>query len=258
MTPDLTPTQQTALDRHRAFRQSIARKAAELAAARAVTKTARPPVKAVKPEALPAEPDPPRTFRPPMIWPVIPDLEQYHPPLSYRVADVQDAVCKYYGVSKLDLQSRRRLDVVVYPRHVAMYLAKHLSNRSFPDIGRRFGGRDHTTVLHAVRKVERLLLKDENLAFEVAQLIEAITGQQDVPVTTSKQRSSSGDEEMKVTLFANVYRPFAGSCGHIYESKELADQMAAQERLACVEFFAEVPAPGETNADSSIDDETRG
>jgi chromosomal replication initiator protein len=56
---------------------------------------------------------------------------------------------------------------VVRPRQVAMYLAKTLTLRSLPEIGRRFGGRDHTTVLHAVRKIENLVNKDSSLAGEI-------------------------------------------------------------------------------------------
>jgi chromosomal replication initiator protein len=59
---------------------------------------------------------------------------------------------------------------VVRPRQVAMYLAKTLTLRSLPEIGRRFGGRDHTTVLHAVRKIEGLVAKDVALSEEVESL----------------------------------------------------------------------------------------
>jgi chromosomal replication initiator protein len=58
-----------------------------------------------------------------------------------------------------------------------MYLAKKLTPRSLPEIGRRFGGRDHSTVLHAVRKIEELLLTDEHLAREVALLVRLIEQQ---------------------------------------------------------------------------------
>ena len=69
--------------------------------------------------------------------------------------------------------SSRRTANVVRPRQIAMYLAKTLTLRSLPEIGRRFGGRDHTTVLHAVRKIESLIGQDTSLAAE----IEAIKGQ---------------------------------------------------------------------------------
>ena len=63
--------------------------------------------------------------------------------------------------------SSRRTANVVRPRQVAMYLAKTLTLRSLPEIGRRFGGRDHTTVLHAVRKIENLVHNDAALAEEI-------------------------------------------------------------------------------------------
>jgi chromosomal replication initiator protein len=73
-------------------------------------------------------------------------------------------------VSRADLLSSRRTANVVRPRQVAMYLAKTLTLRSLPEIGRRFGGRDHTTVLHAVRKIENLVNTDSTLAEEIELL----------------------------------------------------------------------------------------
>jgi hypothetical protein len=265
---EFTPTQQAAVDRHRAFRQSIARKAAELAAAKTEANSIEPPVKALKPAAFPAEPDPPPIARKaaeltepaavlaesdppglPMIWPVIPPEDQPVRAEVYRVADIQDHVCRYYSVSKLDLLSPRRIHRIVLPRQVAIYLAKELTGRSLPDLGRRFGGRDHTTVLHSVKKIAALVLTDENLAFEVAQLLELITGEQNPgSLTTEKKQGSSKEPKAKKTYFANLYRPLIGSCGHVYDSRELADQMASRTRLVCVEFTADVPMPGEQHA----------
>jgi chromosomal replication initiator protein len=73
-------------------------------------------------------------------------------------------------VSRADLLSSRRTANVVRPRQVAMYLGKTLTLRSLPEIGRRFGGRDHTTVLHAVRKIENLVSTDTALAEEIELL----------------------------------------------------------------------------------------
>ncbi len=66
--------------------------------------------------------------------------------------------------------SNRRTRSVVHPRQIAMYLAKSMTPRSLPEIGRRFGGRDHTTVLHAVRKIEDLVSRDVALAEEIETL----------------------------------------------------------------------------------------
>jgi len=87
-----------------------------------------------------------------------------------RVEDIQKVVSRHYNVSKNDLLSNRRTRVIVRPRQIAMYLSKILTPRSLPEIGRRFGGRDHTTVLHAVRKIESMLKEDPKLAQEIELL----------------------------------------------------------------------------------------
>jgi chromosomal replication initiator protein len=87
-----------------------------------------------------------------------------------RIEDIQRVVARQYNVSRADLLSSRRTANVVRPRQVAMYLAKVLTLRSLPEIGRRFGGRDHTTVLHAVRKIEGLVGSDGALAEEIEVL----------------------------------------------------------------------------------------
>lgn len=79
---------------------------------------------------------------------------------SPTVVEIQTAVADHYRVTKLDLLSERRARAIARPRQVAMWLCKRLTTRSLPDIGRRFGGRDHTTVLHAVRRIEALRLED--------------------------------------------------------------------------------------------------
>jgi chromosomal replication initiator protein len=68
------------------------------------------------------------------------------------------------------MTSARRAREVARPRQVAMYLSKQLTPKSLPDIGRRFGGRDHTTVLHAVRKIEKAIGEDNALSDEVELL----------------------------------------------------------------------------------------
>jgi chromosomal replication initiator protein len=87
-----------------------------------------------------------------------------------KIEDIQRVVSKHYNVSKQDLLSSRRTRSIVWPRHVAMYLSKTLTPRSLPEIGRRFGGRDHTTVLHAVRKIDALVAKDSALKRELELL----------------------------------------------------------------------------------------
>jgi chromosomal replication initiator protein len=83
------------------------------------------------------------------------------------VDDIQKAVSEHFGLKQADLLSERRTRAVARPRQAAMYLAKQLTTRSLPDIGRRFGGRDHTTVLHAVRRIEELRAVDPVLAADI-------------------------------------------------------------------------------------------
>jgi chromosomal replication initiator protein len=88
-----------------------------------------------------------------------------------KIDDILRVVGKHYNVPKSDLLSPRRARSIVRPRQIGMYLAKTLTTRSLPEIGRRFGGRDHSTVLHAVRKIEGLIRTDEKLAREVTLLV---------------------------------------------------------------------------------------
>ncbi|HET7717894.1 MAG TPA: chromosomal replication initiator protein DnaA, partial [Bauldia sp.] len=98
------------------------------------------------------------------------DLVGAREPRRVRIEDIQRVVARHFNVSKADLLSSRRTRTIVRPRQIAMYLAKVLTPRSLPEIGRRFGGRDHTTVLHAVRKIEELIEGDKSLADEIELL----------------------------------------------------------------------------------------
>ena len=92
-------------------------------------------------------------------------------PGRIKIDDILKIVGRHYNVAKADLLSPRRSRTVVVPRQIGMYLAKKLTSRSLPEIGRRFGGRDHSTVLHAVRKIDEQLRVDEKLAKDVALLM---------------------------------------------------------------------------------------
>jgi len=87
-----------------------------------------------------------------------------------RIEDILRIVSRHYKVPRNELLSSRRSRDVVRPRQIAMYLAKSLTSRSLPEIGRRFGGRDHTTVLHSVRKVEQMMKDDGDLCQEIELL----------------------------------------------------------------------------------------
>ena len=92
------------------------------------------------------------------------------------VDDIQKAAAEHYGMKQADLISERRNRAVARPRQAAMWLAKSLTTRSLPDIGRRFGGRDHTTVLHAVRRIEALRQEDPQLARDLEVLTRKLRG----------------------------------------------------------------------------------
>ena len=98
------------------------------------------------------------------------DLLRGKEPKRVRIEDIQRVVSKHYNVSKADLLSARRTRTVVRPRQIAMYLSKQMTPRSLPEIGRRFGNRDHTTVLHAVRKIEEMVNADRVLLEELEGL----------------------------------------------------------------------------------------
>ena len=87
------------------------------------------------------------------------------------IEEIQKVVAEHYNIRMADMHSPRRSQAVARPRQVAMYIAKQLTACSLPAIGRKFGGRDHTTVLYAVRKVEERMAADKGFAEEVELLI---------------------------------------------------------------------------------------
>jgi chromosomal replication initiator protein len=91
-----------------------------------------------------------------------------------KIDDILKIIGRHFNVGRTDLLSPRRARSVVVPRQIGMYLAKKMTARSLPEIGRRFGGRDHSTVLHAVRKIEDQIKTDDKLAREVALLIRLV------------------------------------------------------------------------------------
>lgn len=87
-----------------------------------------------------------------------------------KVAEIMAAVADYYRLPLMEMSSERRAREVARPRQVAMYLCRRMTPRSLPDIGRRFGGRDHTTVMHAIRQISRLRLLDPELDTDINRL----------------------------------------------------------------------------------------
>ncbi|MBI3328257.1 MAG: chromosomal replication initiator protein DnaA [Nitrospinae bacterium] len=92
------------------------------------------------------------------------------------VERIQEAVCAHFKIPLAVLTSKKRNKEVATARQVAMYLTRQLTKRSLPDIGRRFGGKDHTTVLHAYEKIKRLVESDAQLKTELDQLVGRLQG----------------------------------------------------------------------------------
>ena len=92
------------------------------------------------------------------------------------IDEIQRKVSDHYRIRQAEMSSARRAREVARPRQVAMYLAKQLTPRSLPEIGRRFGGRDHTTVIHAVKQIEKLRQLDAELDADVRLLIRQLEG----------------------------------------------------------------------------------
>ena len=91
---------------------------------------------------------------------------------SITVEQVQAAVCEWFGVSQADLRGDKRPQSIAYPRHIAMYLCRELTDQSLPKIGAKFGGRDHSTVMHGVRRIGDLIREDRDV-FNVVQELTA-------------------------------------------------------------------------------------
>ena len=87
---------------------------------------------------------------------------------------IQRKVCEFYNIKLTDLNSTKRQKAIATARHVAMYLAKQLTTKSLPDIGRSFGGKDHSTVIHAVKKVKENIAKDREFATNLEILTKSI------------------------------------------------------------------------------------
>lgn len=84
-----------------------------------------------------------------------------------RLTDIIDIVCKFYSVSRPAITGQTRAPKIAFPRQIACYLGRELTRMSLPEIGRKLGDRDHTTILYGVRKVETLLLTDDVLRDDI-------------------------------------------------------------------------------------------
>lgn len=91
-------------------------------------------------------------------------------PKAVKVRDIQEAICKHFKVNIVELLSGRRTRDISVPRQVAMYLCREMTLHSYAEIGRRFGGRDHTTVIHAAQKIEGLYGYDVKTTVDINTL----------------------------------------------------------------------------------------
>jgi len=92
------------------------------------------------------------------------------------IEEIQRRVAEHYNMRLTDMSSPRRARAVARPRQIAMYLAKQLTSRSLPEIGKKFGNRDHTTVMHAVSRVTELIETDSGFAEDVELLRKMLEG----------------------------------------------------------------------------------
>jgi chromosomal replication initiator protein len=100
-------------------------------------------------------------------------LKDFFPERSTRlisVPSIQREVCRYYTVTQADLIGSKRTQSIVFPRQIAMYLSRELTDLSLPKIGEEFGGRDHTTVMHALKKIQKLMGEQRDVYNQVQQL----------------------------------------------------------------------------------------
>lgn len=97
---------------------------------------------------------------------ILPEVQ----PRQINIQVIQSEVCRYFNISKADLIGNKRAQPVVYPRQIAMYLSRELTDYSLPKIGQEFGGRDHTTVIHANMKVRNLINEQREVYDQIQEL----------------------------------------------------------------------------------------
>lgn len=114
------------------------------------------------------EPEPP-AFKQPWFT-----IEEYDSLDVHSIPLIQRIVCKHFGITMAQMLGQRRIAPIVRPRQIAMYLCRVLTERSWPDIGRRFGGRDHTTALAAIKRIEKIMAENPGFAVSVNDLRETV------------------------------------------------------------------------------------
>ncbi|KAF1302645.1 MULTISPECIES: chromosomal replication initiator protein DnaA [Enterococcus] len=97
-------------------------------------------------------------------------LKSNHGLAQVSILQIQEEVAKYYHIQLKDLKGKKRVKTIVVPRQIAMYLSRELTDHSLPKIGAEFGGKDHTTVIHAHEKIEKLVASDETIKTEIGEI----------------------------------------------------------------------------------------
>ncbi len=149
-------------NRHRNFHRAIARKAKAIELKPAA-------VERIEQPELPAVHHVSYYYRQMWFWDLVQEIRPAAPTPLVTVKSIMAATQRFYGITRVDMTCNRRTKELVIPRQVAMYLCKTLTLKSLPEIGRWFN-RDHTTVLHGIRKIERLREIDPLLSADVAEI----------------------------------------------------------------------------------------
>jgi hypothetical protein len=168
----LTPSQQRAAAERRERERKIAARAAIVCRSLS-TEGGSPPPEAIKTWAERQK----QIHAPVKTWFWIVDEIDPPLPLKLSIEEIQVAVARHCKVAHAELISARRHLAIVRPRQIAMFLARHMTLHSLPVIGRKFGNRDHTTVLHAVRRIEALRTHDSKLAADLEAIGRALAAQ---------------------------------------------------------------------------------
>lgn len=151
-----TPSQLAAMEQRKSFRATIAARAAP-----------QRPESAAKPAGIKGWEVPDRPSIPTSPMKITFDTAAAFTIPEHPINRIIRIVAPRYYVTPFDIRSDRRTKDVVMPRQISMWLARYTTKYSLPEIGRRFGGRDHTTVMHAVRKIDRMMVADPAFAEEV-------------------------------------------------------------------------------------------
>jgi len=138
------------------------------------------------------------------------------------IDEIQTRVAEHFQIPKAEMTSARRDREVARPRQVAMYLSKQLTPRSMPEIGRRFGKRDHTTAIHAVRQIARLREKDPELNLHVRALVELLSKRRRAPEPSPAPPPEPATEHVQQPQQAVIQRAWCDQCSNLVCSADAA------------------------------------